>query len=136
MRIRRRVHHQSMIPTASMADIAMLLLIFFMSTSIIRSREALDIRLPGATAGDRVRRESVVRISLGPTGEVALNDARVALGDVGALLAEKLRRNPELTTSLHADARVRYNLVAALIEQLKVARAPSVALVAGRKNIE
>lgn len=134
MKIRRRVHHQNMIPTASMADIAMLLLIFFMSTTIIRAREILDIQLPGTTTGERVRRETTVRVSLGPGGEVAFNDARVLPEDVGAILAEKIRRNPSLTISLHADARVPYGAVALLIEQIKAARAPRVTLVGDRKG--
>ncbi len=123
-----------MIPTASMADIAMLLLIFFMSTTIIRSREILDIHLPGITTGERVRRETTVRISLGPNGEVAFNDARISLSDVGRVLAEKLRRNPALTIALHADARAPYGAVSGLIDQVKAARAPRVTLVADRRG--
>jgi len=134
MKIRRRAHHHNVIPTASMADIAMLLLIFFMSTTIIKSREAMDIRLPGSTAGDRIRKETTIRISLGPSGEVAFNDARVAPSDVGRVLAEKLRAQPGLTISLHADARAPYGEVAGLIDQIKAARAPQVTLVANRKG--
>lgn len=134
MNIRRRVRHQSAIPTASMADIAMLLLIFFMSTTIIQSRDLMDIQLPGTTAGEQIRRETTVRVSLGPSGEVAFNDARVALSDVGRALREKLRREPTLTISLHADARAPYGAVADLIEQIKAAHAPQVTLVASRKG--
>ena len=123
-----------MIPTASMADIAMLLLIFFMSTTIIRSREVFDIHLPGTTTGEQVRRETTIRISLSPRGEVAFNDARIGLSDVGPALAEKLRQNPGLTISLHADSRAPYGAVAGLIEQIKAARAPRVTLVAARKG--
>jgi biopolymer transport protein ExbD len=80
--------------------------------------------------GDRVRRETIVRISLGPRGDVAFNDAMIALPDVGRVLAEKLRRNPGLTVSLHADSRAPYGTVADLIEQIKAARSPNVTLVA------
>jgi biopolymer transport protein ExbD len=134
VKIRRRARHHNVIPTASMADIAMLLLIFFMSTTIIRSREALEVRLPGATTGDPIRKETAIRVSLGPSGEVALNDARVEMGEVAPILAGKLRGNPNLRILLHADARSPYAIVAALIEQLEAARAPRVALVANRKG--
>ena len=112
----------------------MLLLIFFMSTTIIRSREALEIRLPGATTGDPIRKEAAIRVSLDPSGEVALNDARVGMTDVAPILAEELRRNPNLKILLHADARSPYVAVATLIEQLEAAHAPRVALVASRKS--
>ena len=133
MNLRRRVRHTPNIPTASMADIAMLLLIFFMSTTFIQSREALDIRLPGVTEGDRFRRENSVRVWLGPGGEIAVNDARVSLEVIAPLLAAKLRENPRLVIALHADARAPFSSVERVFEQLKAARAPRVAL-AGMKR--
>ena len=128
MRIRRRVSPQSVIPTASMADIAMLLLIFFMSTTIIGARERLGVRLPAAYAGERIPREFGVRISLSPEGRVALNDAEIELESLGTVLSEKLRRQPGLAISLHADARVPYASVARVIEQLQTAQAARVSL--------
>jgi biopolymer transport protein ExbD len=128
MNIRRRAHHHNVIPTASMADIAMLLLIFFMSTTIIRADDSDHVRLPGAVSGENLLEETAVRVALGSTGAVTLNDAPVAPADVGAVLGDKLARNPGLLISLHADARAPYERVAFLIEQLKTARAPRVAL--------
>lgn len=133
MRIRRRARHRNMIPAASMADIAMLLLIFFMSTTIIRARDSDQVRLPGATAGERLIEETSVRVALSPAGAVTLNDAPVALEEVGATLGRKLRGNPSLRVSLHADARAPYERVALVIEQLKAARAPRVALAVERR---
>lgn len=127
MRIRRSIRFQNVIPTASMADIAMLLLIFFLSTAIFRSREGLSVRLPGAYTGERIRKEQAIRIWVGPGGEVAFNDASVAPDRVGELLSAKLAANPGLLIALHADANVPYERIAALIEQLKQARAPRVA---------
>jgi len=131
--LRRRVHAQSSIPTASMADIAMLLLIFFMSTSIIRSREAVSVRLPGAIAGEKIRPEEMIRITVDPAGAVAFNDARVPIRRVGALLAEKLAAQPALGISLHADARTPYAIVASVIEQLEEAQVARVTLATMRR---
>lgn len=133
MNIRRRVRPSSSIPTASMADIAMLLLIFFLSTTIIRAQGAVEVRLPGLTSGERFRREEALRIWLGPTGAVAVNDARIAPESVGRLVRSRLDANPRLLVSLHADARAPYEDVARLLEQLKEARAPRVVL-AGTKR--
>ena len=135
MNIRRRARHHNVIPTASMADIAMLLLIFFMSTTIIQSHDSGGVRLPGALSGESLVKEASVRVALGARGEVTLNDAAVELGDVGSLLGEKLGQNPELLVSLHADAHAPYGTVALLIEQLKAARAPRVALAVERRAV-
>ncbi len=134
MKLRRRVRIGSSIPTASMADIALLLLIFFMSTTIIGSRQGSAVRLPGATAGERLRAEGMIRVSIGPNGEVAFNDARVPLASVGSLLAEKRARRPDLVVALYADARTPYALVASVLDELKAARAPRVTLATTKRG--
>lgn len=134
MKIRRRVSTRSVIPTASMADIAMLLLIFFMSTTIIQAGERYGVRLPAAYTGDRIPKEFGIRISLSSTGQVALNDARIELDQLGPVLAEKLRRQPGLTISLHADARAPYAYVADVIGQLQAAEVSRVSLAASGKE--
>ena len=134
MKLKRRVRIESSIPTACMADIAMLLLIFFMSTTIIGSRQGIAVRLPGTTAGERLRVEGMIRVSIGPNGEVAFNDARVPLASVGALLAEKRARRPDLVVALHADARTPYALVGAVLDELKAARAPRVTLATTKRG--
>ena len=134
MNIRRRARHHNLIPTASMADIAMLLLIFFMSTTIIRAHDSDQMRLPGAISGESFVKEASVRVALGARGEVTINDAPAELADVGSVLGAKLHENPELLVSLHADAGAPYGTVALLIEQLEAARAPRVALAVERKG--
>jgi len=44
---------------------------------------------------ERIRTEGMIRVSIGPNGEVAFNDARVPLGSVGALLADQSPCNRE-----------------------------------------
>jgi biopolymer transport protein ExbD len=128
VKIRRAARHRNVIPTASMADIAMLLLIFFLSTTIFKSREALAVRLPGSTTGERFQRERAIRVWVGPSGEVAFNDAEVPLGEVGDRLAAKLASNPGLTIALYADARVPYGTVARVLDEIERAHAPRVTL--------
>ena len=128
MRIRRRAHHHNVIPTASMADIAMLLLIFFLSTTIFKAREALSVRLPGATTGERIRKEEAIRLWIGPRGDVAFNDAAVPMERVAEVLASKLELNPKLTIALYADASVPYGTVARIFDEIEQARAPRVML--------
>jgi biopolymer transport protein ExbD len=117
-----------------MADIAMLLLIFFMSTSIIQTHQSTAVRLPGAMTGEAIQAEDRIRISVGPSGEVAFNDARVPWGNVGALLAAKRDGRPDLVITLYADARTPYAIVAALLDQLKAARAPRVILATTKRG--
>ena len=134
MRIARRARHHNLIPTASMADIAMLLLIFFLSTTIFKPRDALSVRLPGTYSGDRLRKEQTIRVWLGPGGEVSFNDSLVPPDRVGDLLAVKLAQNPNLMIALYADARVPYASVARIIDQMQNARAPRVTFTTERRE--
>lgn len=134
MKLKRRIRLHPSIPTASMADIAMLLLIFFMSTSIIQTHQSTAVRLPGAMAGETIQAEERIRISVGPNGDVAFNDARVPLENVGALLAAKRDSRPDLVITLYADTRTPYAVVAALLDQLKAARAPHVTLATTKRG--
>ena len=56
MRWKRPVRVEAWIPTASTADIAFLLLIFFMATTIFRMENGLPVTLPRAEAGVPVPR--------------------------------------------------------------------------------
>jgi biopolymer transport protein ExbD len=94
----------------------------------------MGVRLPGALAGQRLRTEGSIRVSIGPGGDVAFNDARVALGQVGALLSEKLAANPALVITLRADGRTPYRIVAAVIGQLEEAQAARVTLATTRQG--
>jgi len=134
VKIRRRAHHHNVIPTASMADIAMLLLIFFLSTTIFKAREALSVRLPGATTGEHFQRERAIRVWIGPRGEVAFNDAAVPMERVGDVLAEKLQGNPGLSIAVYADARVPYGTIARLLDEVERAHAPRVTLTTERRG--
>jgi biopolymer transport protein ExbD len=134
VRIKRRVRHHNVIPTASMADIAMLLLIFFLSTTIFKAREALSVRLPGTTTGERVQGEKSIRVWIGPRGEVAFNDAAVPMERVGESLAAKLAENPSLTIALYADGRVPYGTVARFLDEVERAHAPRVMLTTERRG--
>jgi len=131
--IQRRARHHNAIPTASMADIAMLLLIFFLSTTIFKPHDARPVNLPGSTTGERFQRERTIRVWVGPRGEVAFNDAAVPMERVGDVLAEKLRKNPGLSIALYADARVPYGTVARVLDEVERAHAPRVTLTTERR---
>jgi biopolymer transport protein ExbD len=134
VKIRRRARHHNVIPTASMADIAMLLLIFFLSTTIFKAKEALSVRLPGTTTGDHFQQERAIRVWVGPRGEVAFNDAVVPMERVGDALAAKLRGNPSLSIALYADARVPYGTVARVLDEVERAHAGRVMLTTERSR--
>ncbi|UCF78135.1 MAG: biopolymer transporter ExbD [Candidatus Eiseniibacteriota bacterium] len=130
----RRLRIASRIPTASMGDIAMLLLIFFMSTVIFRMEAGLPVRLPRSEAGEKVPRENSARIWIDALGSVSIDDNLISLPDIEPIIADKLSRNPSLIVAFNTDTRCPYSVVSDAMEYLKNANALRVSFTAPKKT--
>jgi biopolymer transport protein ExbD len=121
MRFRRTVPVETRIPSVSMADIAFLLFIFFMSTTIFRLEEGLRITLPRAEMGESVPRERMTHVWIDAAGTLSVDDRQIAMADLAPILRAKVERNPSLIVGLNCDHNAPYRLMAEAIEALKAA---------------
>jgi len=128
----------STIPTASMADISFLLLIFFIvSTVFIRYRPNFQAYLPEAASLELLKnRRNIANMWISADGLVQIDSALVNMDDVGALMLKKLQRNPQLIVLVKADERSRYGVVSQAIEQLRTANALRIAFAARTRGRE
>ena len=125
-RIRVRHPVTARIPTASMADIAFLLLIFFLTSTIFRLESGLEVDLPRAESGIGSTRQRSTHIWVDAAGQVAIDDYLVTMEEVDKVLAAKLRGWGELIVSLQIDRGVAYQTVDRLMRQLKRAKVRNV----------
>jgi biopolymer transport protein ExbD len=131
-RISKRKEEQPDIPTASTADIAFLLIIFFMVATTFRSGKGLKVSLPEAQMTERiVKKRNTESVWVDKTGRISVNDNLVNTPTVTALLSEKVIENPELVVVLQADKDVPYGYVSDVLEALKAARALKVTFATG-----
>ncbi len=126
MKFERRLGVENKIPTASMADIIFLLLIFFMVTTIFKLEEGLPITLPRAESGADQERERLVHIWADRYSRISINDKLVSVDNINAIIASRLAENRGLIVAFNIDQRTRYGLVSQIIEQLKEANAVNV----------
>lgn len=119
VRFRPRYAAAARIPTASMADIAFLLLIFFLTSTIFRLENGLEVDLPRAESGIGSTRQRSAHIWIDAAGQVAIDDYLVGLEEVDDVMASKLRGWGELIVSLQIDREVSYETVDRLMRQLK-----------------
>lgn len=126
LRLRTRHSVTARIPTASMADIAFLLLIFFLTSTIFRLEAGLEVDLPRAESGVGSTRQRSTHIWIDDTGQIAIDDYLVTLEEVDGVLAAKLRGWGELIVSLQIDKEVPYQAVDRLMRQLKRANVRNV----------
>jgi len=121
--LRRRTRSGTRVPMESMADIAFLLLIFYMSTAILKPDQGMEIDLPRASQGMRQPRELVAHIWIDAQGQVMVNDLKVDYDALAPVLIRKLRGNPNLIVALNTDRRTRYVYMDRALAELKKAEA-------------
>ena len=78
-RFKKKSKIEPKIPTASMADIAFLLLIYFLATTIFKMEEGLNVHLPKAVTAERVPRESVSHIWIDASGKISIDDKSLVI---------------------------------------------------------
>jgi len=123
------------IPTASTADIAFLLIIFFMVSTHFRAEQGLKIALPAAEMTERiVKKRNVAAVWVDRTGRTTVNDNWVSTPTVTALMAERVVENPDLVVILQADREVKYGFITDILEALKDARAYKVTFATGYRT--
>ena len=123
MRFERQQKIQNKVPTSSMADIAFLLLIFFMTTTIFKMEDGLPVTLPRAETAQKQQREMIMRIWINRDGVISINDKLVAVDNVESIIITMLQEKPNLIVAFNADDRCPYNVVSDVMEELKKANA-------------
>ncbi len=125
MKIERKREMRVMIPTASMSDIAFLLLIFFMVSTVFRRGTGLRITLPTAKTTERLgKQRDLSFVWVNSAGKIAVDDNLVPDPSRLVLIYKtKIADNPALITVIKADARVQYKYVNAVMDALKEAQA-------------
>ncbi|OYD16561.1 hypothetical protein CH330_02490 [candidate division WOR-3 bacterium JGI_Cruoil_03_51_56] len=112
------------IPMASTSDIAFLLIIFFMVSTVFRKEQGMNITLPEAEATERIlKRRNVSNVWVDKTGRTTVNDNLVKTDIVTSIMAERVIENPDLVVMMQADRDAAYGTVTDILEALKDARA-------------
>ena len=117
------------IPTSSMADIAFLLLIFFLVTTTIDTDKGLGIVLP--PPGDieiEIRKENILKCLINSQGKVLLDEEPTTVDQIHRIVGQKLRKNDKLIISVKAHPKTAYNDYVRVIDQLKMADAKRISI--------
>ncbi len=121
----RRASRSTEIPTASTADIAFLLILFFMVTTVFRATTLhLKLQLPKAESTERIlMRRNVSYIWVDNAGKIYIDDNMISGNMISSRMAPKIWENPELITIMNVDESVNYGTVDLILDQLKDAKA-------------
>jgi biopolymer transport protein ExbD len=116
------------VPFVSMADMAFLLFVFAILTTVVGMENGVPVSLPAAETGQRLPRERVVRVWVARDGGVSIGGGRVTDEEIRAVMAAKLEEDPALTVALNADGDVSCRVISRVLRALQQAGALSIAL--------
>jgi biopolymer transport protein ExbD len=111
-----------------MVDVAFLLLIFFMVTTVFRQPQAMEINLPPKDATVQVAQSKVMLLRVNSQGEIFWNMAnnpaapeKVTLRQLGGLMKTQLSQEPELITIIKVHREAKYHFMVDLMDELSMA---------------
>ena len=110
------------IPTASMADIAFLLIIYFMVTTTFAATRGLDFSLPQEEDTPLVDKEESVLIEIQPGGVLLVDNRPMQLSEVLDYLKPKLERNPMKPVIIRPDEIAEYGYMVDVFDELRQAK--------------
>ncbi len=124
------------IPTASMSDVAFLLLVFFLSTTKFDIKRGLGLVLPPASeqADKRVRLkdENITKVWIDSEGQITVIsggiDEQVSMNQLEAKIRKIVKGNPDMVISLKTDRKSKYQNMVIALDKLQAAGAEKISL--------
>ena len=118
----KREDQEAEIPTSSMADIAFLLIIYFMLTTTFAATRGLDFALPKDDNNPpMIEKEESVLIEIQPGGNLVVDGSGMQLGDILDYLKPKLERNPMKPVIIRPLEAAEYGYMVDVFDELRQA---------------
>ncbi len=133
--LRERKKTQAQIPTASMADIAFLLIIFFMTTTIFAGEKGLKMLLPEKGEEVKIASRNIMQILVSPEGRVLLQEDEDALpqeyglSELRMKVAEAVDRTQDsISVAIKVSPLAPYSVMIDVLDEVKMADAKRISL--------
>jgi len=108
-------------PSSSMADIAFLILIFFMVATTIDMDKGIGIVLPAEGGEIEMSSKNITNILIDPRGTVLMDNKEVQIKEIKGLIESIQLQNPKMVFSVKAHPRTKYKVYIEVLDQLKQA---------------
>ena len=103
------------INSSSMADIAFLLLVFFLVTTTISMDKGLSLVLPPVGEELEVNRKNITNILINESGKLLFDEKPAKIRELNRLVTDKLRQNDKMIFSVQTHSRTKYSDYIAVI---------------------
>jgi len=125
------------IPTSSMADIAFLLIIFFMVTAVFSATKGLDFKLPSNEEDNSpADTEEAVFIKVAADGSISVDCKPMGVGDILEYLQPKLTRDAQKAVILYTDPFAPYQAMINVYDVLVIPDREDTELLANKQPVK
>lgn len=129
--IRRKSKVEDRIPTSSMADIAFLLLVFFLTTTVFDEEQGLQVVLPekGEEAEQEISPKNLLFFLVQPDGSVIVRrgesqqEQRITARQVEGIMRQSLTSNPNVIAVVQTSPQARYENMVNVLDGIQMAGA-------------
>jgi len=128
MLVEKKKSRNSDIPMASLADIAFLLLIFFLVTTTIDVDRGIGLSLPAKGEETEVRTKNITNLLINAGGEILLDNEIIAINEISRRIEQKIQENPNLIVSVKTDRETKYDVFIQVLDELKIANATRISI--------
>ncbi|OPX28616.1 MAG: hypothetical protein B1H06_02925 [Candidatus Cloacimonas sp. 4484_143] len=133
-KIKKSKRPEAAIPTASMSDIAFLLILFFMVSTVFVAERGLKVRMPRAAEIQKIPRNHSATIYVDKNGTISIDDMVISIPDVNWVMQKKLADDFNVIACFRTDRNTNYGIMSDILNQLREANALRVSFEAKLKR--
>ena len=120
------------IPTASMADIAFLLIVFFLVTTTMNQDKGLSLHLPPVGETKEVQSKNILNVWINARDQLAFfeNDqlTPIPFGQLQSQIKARMAENDKLIISVKTERGATYRTFVDVLDELKMAGATKISI--------
>ena len=128
MLLEKKREREVAIPTSSMADIAFLLLTFFLVTTSLDLDKGLQLPLPPKGEQFEMSQDKIATLFVNAAGDVLYDDEEIAVNNIKDRLKTRLAANPDLIISIKTDRATKYQVFMSVLDQVQLAEATKISI--------
>jgi biopolymer transport protein ExbD len=116
------------IPTGSLADMAFLLLVFFLVTTTIDTDKGLQLVLPDKGEEVKIRSQNIANILANESGMVMMDEEAIEIRLIAEKARQMIRENENIIFSVKTMRGTKYDIYIDVVDQLKQANAKRISI--------
>ncbi len=133
MNIKKKSRVDTTIQGSSMSDVAFLLLIFFLVTTIFNMEKGLSLVLPNSESAPKpIAKENILEIKIDAAGIVTLDGEQVAIPSIRDRVTKRILENDKTICVIETSPRSYYKYMVDVLDEIKLADARKITLRTGK----